>query len=672
MGTNTSIASLQADPSFSDIISEAIDLIMEMETTYNETVTEVSRTSVTTTQVGTNSASGFMVATSGTSINLSQTAILDTVLKTTFYANILSDTNGDTITKFISADMTGMTSTDNTESEMTSFTDGVSLLWYIGIIADEATIDNNQQIIIYTPTSEETLTTNTSTDTYTESDLISLEADITIVESDAAVATSEYNSVNESYTTAKNGTSGDSSGDSDEGRLLMYNDVMRWGTLYSEYLTETSDEVSTRATNEANEDATLTNNNATLDEIYNVCYQRGLSDTDYETTFTNRYWTGISDDTKNNSVAYYYWYTYEVSRLEDLVNEHLDGAAKVFANVAYKYRIATSLLESLITRCTEWSSLDTLKSNFVEIYTEYIITDSQYDETLESFVTTAIKELAYANAIYDSRLTDITDARLLRTTCEKYSELCYYDNLSRTLGKEYTILYNRKRYINDLLRELYSERLLMYNYLGMSLDGVNDGQLTISLADVYSQLIEIYIDAFSTEYTNINTKITTLTTNIDISTTNVASNEINITTDNDTTDCYVNIDQYNESRVELIADFEDLADGIVNLPSYGVSSGTLIGTTSSVTSDVASEYSSIDENMTDTSETTSTTVDEDVAIDYTFTVIIAIVAVLAIGFLIWLFFFAPITQSRRRHRQQSVKSHRVKSSRNHAKGSPTE
>lgn len=149
MGNYTSIEDLKNDPMLEELIHQSIDSIFTMENQYHEEVKEVTRKEVTSTQAGSNNIKGFMVAGQGTTINLSQTAILDTVMKTSYYTNILSDSNGKPEVKLITSDILGMTEKDNAESEMPNFYDPVYIMNALGFDVSVAEFDFDNQAIRY-------------------------------------------------------------------------------------------------------------------------------------------------------------------------------------------------------------------------------------------------------------------------------------------------------------------------------------------------------------------------------------------------------------------------------------------------------------------------------------------------------------------------------------------
>lgn len=149
MGNYTSIEELKNSPELDSLIHSAIDTIFAMEHDYHNEVKEVKRVNVSAIQSGKNEIKGFMIAGPGTTIKLSQTAILDTVMKTSYYANMLSSTNGDVEVKLIAADMLNMTENDNCEKQMPDYSNAKSVMGMLGFDVESAEFDFEGKVVNY-------------------------------------------------------------------------------------------------------------------------------------------------------------------------------------------------------------------------------------------------------------------------------------------------------------------------------------------------------------------------------------------------------------------------------------------------------------------------------------------------------------------------------------------
>lgn len=149
MGNYTSIEDLKNDPMLTDAIRKAINSVMTIESKYHEEVKEVKKSTVSSANIGTNILKGMQIAGLGTQIKVSQTSKSETILKTSYYANVLSKDNGKPEVKLIVSDLLNMTEKDNTENEMPNFFDPVKLCEIIGYRATEAYFDFDKQELVY-------------------------------------------------------------------------------------------------------------------------------------------------------------------------------------------------------------------------------------------------------------------------------------------------------------------------------------------------------------------------------------------------------------------------------------------------------------------------------------------------------------------------------------------
>lgn len=135
MGQYESVEEAKRSPELKQYCYEAVDILIKLDEKYKEDVKSVAKKTESTGNLnaGSNRIKSFNVVGKGSTLNLSQKAILDTVVKTAFYANMMSVLDAKPEVKLIISDIIGLSKPNSSEIKMPSYSDPVYLLNVVGI-----------------------------------------------------------------------------------------------------------------------------------------------------------------------------------------------------------------------------------------------------------------------------------------------------------------------------------------------------------------------------------------------------------------------------------------------------------------------------------------------------------------------------------------------------------
>lgn len=691
MGSYNSIDDLQNDPELERMIREAIDSIFTMEDRYHEEVKEVSKQSVTSTQAASNNIKGMIVAGPGTTIALKQSNKLETIMKTSYYSNILSASNGKPEVKLIASDMLKITSKNNADKEMPNFYDPTYIMNSLGYDVSAAEFDFDSQVIRYKIAAEEEKLTNAETKRQNdlkqemeereesgrpslENELSQLKSDVNVIKSDRNQLETEYTSLNSELMQRNTDLMTSKANPDILSNMNKYNQVMaRYVELNSNH--NKSNEAYNKQLNQkyADEDKSIhkswddeqkefekkwqelddkymkDNNGKRPDnktkykeelDIHMKHYTQLIpiitSRTESEINDLNTFEQSLVDDkdvtddpnttdkdeshegfntllTKCNSdlIAKYNWNIYVRDHRLKYIRNQLDIVSSSLINIligsikySIDYNTLTDELTNIINSCFNFtpdpSHITTLLVGFIE--KNYMI-----DELRRSFINLTTP-LIKASVYHKSFISTITECNSIINQTKQLSEelrnnksgnsfgallkvltvksvipekmwvsQSKTDDLNLTVKRLNSIVFAMKNAERSVLNEINRIEALLTPLIPTD-DDTNQvdqssskyppsqGWRTMTFKHLYDVLTSGFKANISEKITNINEKITNITTNIDISTRNVASNNLRIKAVN-VTDSFININQFNESRVQLIADFNMIADKLSGLPN---------------------------------------------------------------------------------------------------------
>lgn len=132
-----------------DMLKKAIDYVVNTEQQYKKEIKQVTRSKVQASNIGSNSVTGVMVATKNTKVHLSQSAILDTVVKTAYYANVLSKGGINTEVKLMMCSILNIDKKNNIDEDMPELGEAKTILNMIGKECNNAEFDFENNMIIF-------------------------------------------------------------------------------------------------------------------------------------------------------------------------------------------------------------------------------------------------------------------------------------------------------------------------------------------------------------------------------------------------------------------------------------------------------------------------------------------------------------------------------------------
>lgn len=152
MGNYESIEQLRNSAELKDICYTAVDTLINLDRKYREDIKSVAKKAAENTQstnIGSNRLkTGITIVSPTSSVNINQKVVVETVIKTTYYTNIMTVLDVKPEIKLVICDILGLTKSNSNELPLPSYSDPVYLLSKLGITnVASATLINNE--IVY-------------------------------------------------------------------------------------------------------------------------------------------------------------------------------------------------------------------------------------------------------------------------------------------------------------------------------------------------------------------------------------------------------------------------------------------------------------------------------------------------------------------------------------------